>query len=516
MEQDDIGLSPLPEGHPDWAAGRDSDPNFEALSAEIARMSSMTESASAPPDWPLVVKNGVAILSEKAKDVQVASYSAVGMLHTDGVTGLSRGIKILGDIFHTHSETAFPPKKRKRARINAVDWWLERTTAWLGETDLKEIPHEFSQTLNERVRALDDALVENFGDESPLLSDLKAYIQRIPVAPPPAAEPEETSVEEVAGESVETTAAPLPAQAAPSTPSASPSASGAPRDADEARRTIARLLAEAAQAGDVLGAEANADPLPYRLRRLAAWSGIRTAPPAEDGKTMLPAPEAHVIHGLNSLFESGDFAGALRFAEEQVGVYLFWLDPHRVAAQALAAMGQTHQSALNAVKAETSLFTARIPSLSRLAFTDGTPFADAKTKSWLSGLSESGGEGGGSAENPEFEKALASARAAAGTNPEEGLRLLSEAVHVAGHPRERLLLRVEILKTFEAGGHPDAARAQIPGIVEILDQYGLDAWEPALASRALAAAVSVLTGEGESDALRRRLAVCAPAQYLKL
>lgn len=524
MDADTIGLSELPADVADWSDARDSDASYQALTDEIARMSSMTESTAAPPDWGLVEKSGTDILLNKAKDIQIAAYTAVAMTNTKGMEGFSRGIKILGDILSTYSDVAFPPKKRKRARINAVDWWLERAVSWLENAPSSEIPYEFSQDLGERITTLDEALTANFEDDAPLLSELKSRVQMIPVAAPPPDPEEIAEVEIVDGEEASdadggaaASSRRTPVQQASSSATSAATSIAGPKTVEEAKRAVGGFLSSAVAAAE-LAAESNSDPLPYRLRRVAAWSSVKGAPPAEDGKTMLPAPESHVVQALNSLLDSSDFSGALKLAEEQVGVYLFWLDPHRVTAQALSGLGQSHRVALKAVELEVEYYLFRFPALPKLAFTDGTPFADPRTRAWLAELGNRGGGGGGAEENPELKKALDKARETAATNPEESLGVLSAAAGVSGHPRDHLLLRVEVLKTFVSAGRMEAAKAQIPAITDVLDRFNLDIWDPPLASQALAAALSALAGDDDAtlqETLRRRLALSSPIHYFR-
>lgn len=523
MEIDTIGICELPEGAPDWAAARDTDTSYQAVMDEIARMSSMTESTSAPPNWELIVKNGTDILANKAKDIQIATYAAAGMMNTQGITGFSNGVRILGDILGTHSDTAFPPKKRKRARINAIQWWLERAVAWFSSASPGEIAYDFSEELGDRIKTLDEVLSANFEDDAPLLAELQSRIQMVPVAPPPpepeeTTEPEDVAAVEIDGEEDKPAASATKSSSAGRPSPVLPPSVDIPDNADEARKTIAALLTSAVSAAAIISAETNSDPLPYRLRRLAAWSSIRKSPPAEEGRTLLPAPESHIVQALNSLAASGDYAEALALAEEQVGVYLFWLDPQRVAAQALVALGASHRLAQAAVEMETLQYLSRIPSLTKLSFTDGTPFADAKTRSWLAELSDKGGSGGGSQDNPAVKEALDKAKELSAASPEDALAILSQAGSVAGHPRDTLLLRVEVLKIFIASGRPEAAQAQIGMITETLDRFNLDIWDSELASRALCAALSALPQDESSELheqLRNRLALCSPLQYLR-
>ncbi len=555
MELEELGRVAPANPAPDWNTARELDPDYTALNGEIARMSSVTESAAAPPEWELVVNKAAAILAGKIKDIQVAGYGAVGMLHQSGIRGLSAGLEILADIFSLHSDAAFPPKKRQRARLNAVQWWLEQAVAWLGGQEILPLEADQHERLIHNADRLQEALDSNFGDDAPHLRELKQHLLRIPVIPRPPEAEERVEAEEIAVEALPVAvpapeskgagnagSAPVPAAApaaaAPQTLSgtvpanvknAASAASAAgtagaavvPANAADARRLVLSLLGQAADAAESIAAADPANPLPYRLRRLAAWSGVIAPPPAEEGRTLLPPPESHVSSTLEALLAAGDYAGALRAAEERVGAYLFWLDLQRVAAEALAALGGPYQAALKAVNLEAAAYLERLPSLPRLAFADGTPFANAKTRAWLDSLQEDkrGGGSGGAALNPAVTEALAKAKSAAAANPEEAFQTLGAALGLAGHPREQLALRLEIMRTFAAAGRSEAAKELIPPLLEILDRHGLEVWDAPLAGQALAAMLGVL-GEGEADAavragLRRRLAWADPARCLR-
>lgn len=521
MGNGDWGLVALPAGLGDWAEARDADPDFEKLSAEIKRMSSMTDAAASPPKWDLVADCASRILCERAKDIQVASYAAVALFNVNGLQGFSDGLKILGDILSLHGATAFPPPARKRARLNAFSWWLERALAFI-ENDQGEISSDQKKELDERFAALDAALFAAFENDAPMLAGIRSALARIAVKyePPPVEETVE-AVEVTADtkdEAKSAAAAPATHSTAISAPARSAPDSLSPEQArKELQNTLAYALALAETA-----AGNSADPLPYRLRRMGAWASIRTAPPAEKGKTLLPGPESHVAQAMESLFASGDYEGALKLAEEQVTIYLFWLDPHRVAAQCLAAMGPMHEAARLAVEMEVKLFLKRLSIIPSLSFSDDRAFADGKTHAWLASLNEESGGG----DNPEIAKTIEKARGAAATKPEDALRLLREAGSGAGRPRDRLLLRVETMKTLAVAGKPSAIRAQASDLLVLLDRYGVCEWEPELAAAALGAAAAGYVGLGdtplgEDDArlgreVLRRLGNIAPETYLGL
>ncbi len=76
-----LAASPISESQP---AGADAkyEPEYEALAAEIAKLSSVSQSA--PISWQDVADNGAAILSRKSKDISVAAYTAVALAHIGG------------------------------------------------------------------------------------------------------------------------------------------------------------------------------------------------------------------------------------------------------------------------------------------------------------------------------------------------------------------------------------------------------------------------------------------------
>ncbi len=535
MELEELGRAPLSHPAADWNSSRELDPDYLALNQEIARMSSVSESAAAPPDWELIVLKAANLLSGKIKDIQVAGYAAVGLLHQSGLSGLATGLEILADLFALHSDTAYPPKKRQRARLNAVQWWLEHAVAWLGDQVVPPVEADLHAKLLLQLNRLQQALDENFRDDAPLLNDLKQHLLRIPVLPPLAEPVEKVEAEEIAVETLSsqpgppagavekrvnaTVPLPPPTEAASPVPPAAPA--GITRDDNPAaaKRQVLSLLNQAAGSAEILAAAEPTHPLPYRLRRLAAWSGVETPPPAEEGRTLLAPPEGHVGSSLEAMLAAGDFAGAVRGSEERVGAYLFWLDLQRISAEALAGLGAPYQAAWAAVKGETLAYLARFPSLVRLAFSDGTPFASARTKVWLESLAEEKTVGGGGGEmNPAVLEALERAKGA-GAKPEEALKILGEGWRGAGHPRERLALRLAFMRVLAAAGRAELARAQVPEIVGILDRHGLDVWEGGLAASALAAVLGVLGEDGEAGltrGLRDRLAVLDPAWSLRL
>jgi len=389
MNLDDIGRIPIPGASP---AGGDAhyEPAFAQLQAEIDKLSSVT--AGGAVDWTRVVDLAGEVLSTLSKDLSAAAYLGVGLAHTRGLDGLALGARILRDMAATFWDTCWPAKKRMRGRMAAFAWWQEKILAWLRALDPgAPLPEARHQALLADVRSLDGIVGELLPDFPPM-RDLLEVLGRLPVE---AAQPVQPGLSDQSvpppGAGERPSAAVPAAGNAPSSQAYSP-ASAPPANASAARDVLSSAALDFASLARV---ETPADPWCWRAARMGAWLKLRALPPAEGGRTMLPPPEQAMKNALLNLLAQGRNLDAALAAEEQVTASLFWLDPHRVAARGLAALGPDYAAASEAVGAEVRLFLAWLPGVERLSFSDGTPFADAETRAWLSSLNGTGTDSAG-------------------------------------------------------------------------------------------------------------------------
>ena len=124
MELLSLGKDPI---QPDQPTGSDVryEPEFEELQAEIDKLSS--PSSSGGIEWKKVNTLSALILAEKSKDLLVASYMAVSQVHTHQLDGLAIGLTVMHDMVEAYWDNLFPPKKRMRGRLGAIEWWIEKT-----------------------------------------------------------------------------------------------------------------------------------------------------------------------------------------------------------------------------------------------------------------------------------------------------------------------------------------------------------------------------------------------------
>lgn len=495
MNLDDIGRTPIPGASP---AGQDShyESAFAQLQAEIDKLSSVT--AGGALDWVRVVDLAGEVLSTLSKDLTAAAYLAVGLTQTRGLEGLGLGARILGDVTTTFWEDCFPPKKRLRGRMAAFAWWQEKILAWLkANPDPEPMSDEKHHGLLVDVQALDKALGDLMPDFPPM-SDLISVLRRLPVIPEATA-PEAQQVSAGA-------AAPVPHAPAPQV--------AAPQDAQSARAALADAALNFAA---LASREAPADPWVWRATRLGAWLKLKGLPPAEGGKTLLPPPEQAVKNALLTLLSQGRSLEAALAAEEQVTAELFWLDPHRIAAKALEGLGAEYAAAHSAVCAEMRAFLAWLPGVEQLAFSDGTPFADAETRAWLSSLVAQGdarpAAGGADASHgEELAKARAEAEKRFADKDVAGaLDILGQAERRAASGSVRLRLMLAQMSLLGRAGHWPVAVSLAEAVVGEVERRGLEDWDPELALEALLATREAYTGLGGEGGLTkaREYAACA-------
>jgi len=158
----------------------------------------------------------------------------------------------------------------------------------------------------------------------------------------------------------------------------------------ESADALERELDQALDAiGDALEAgmrDFTSHALWYRLNRVRVWSALETAPTSQQGETRIPGPHERQRDTLAQLLSGTDYAATIAFAESQLIASRFWLDLNFASFTALSQLPDG-TSAAQAVAQETTALVARMPTLIKLAFADGTPFANEQTQTWISRLS---------------------------------------------------------------------------------------------------------------------------------
>ncbi|MGD9971520.1 MAG: type VI secretion system protein TssA [Desulfatirhabdiaceae bacterium] len=517
MNFENLGRSPIPGPSP---AGQDIryDPEYSRLQEEIDKLNSVTLAGSV--DWNRVVNLGAEILETRSKDILVAVYMSVGLMQTLGIEGMIAGVGVINDLVTTFWDDGFPSKKRLRGRINAFSWWQEKTQAWIrnysGDTG---VPNDRYQALVSGLTSLDQFLGDAIPDFPPMRELLNA-IQRLPVDSPPAPvseTPPETAearpVQPTADSPVEKTVSQHPQQPA----------TGTPEDTHAARSVLADAALTFATMAQT---EDSRDPWVWRASRIAAWIRVKNLPPAQGKQTMIPPPEADIKSAVSTLISNGRHLDAARAAESRITASIFWLDLHRLIATALERLGRDYAGVLEAVTTEVRLLLRQFPGIEELEFSDGTPFADAETRSWLAALMHGPSEDAKPSAPVSDELATRALDEADQRFADKDLSGALDAISTAmrrmpdGHSRFRL--RLAQINMLIQSGRFSVAAAMAEEVLTAIDRHTLADWDPDLALTALMeahkahAGMSPEKGDSRLREIAARIGILSPSAALNL
>ncbi len=538
-----LGKTPI---NPESPTGSDVryDPDFEALQAEIDKLAS--PSASEAIDWNKVNVQAARILSEKSKDLLVASYLAVSQIHVKQLSGMAVGVTVFRDLIKHYWDKLFPPKKRMRGRLGAIQFWVEKTDAALsGMTPAADM--ETLELIQQGLTDLDALFNEHLPDPPPLHSihrRIKDLIEQAAKSTSSGEGAADAASPPVGGEAAEaddnkkSSPKPPPAQrtSSPSSPGASAADAqpGEPESEQDAQKLVNSGFQTIRNAGAFLFENNPKNPDAYRFRRMAAWAKISSLPPANEGKTQIPPPSAQEIKSLEDLKANNNWHVLLQTAEQKLSRFVFWFDLGRFASESLLNLGSGYQRAHQAVCDETAFFLHRIPGIEELAFSDGLPFADPETREWLKqiALGSASGHAGeislgagalaapGSDSMAEvMEKAKSLSRQ---KQTMEAVGLIKEQLQGCRSEKCGLLWRMALCQILLGSEFKKLAVPHLDQVIADIDNYRVEAWEPSVALQGLALAWSgfrSLSGNRfrqRADELLSRISRLDPAEALRL
>jgi type VI secretion system protein VasJ len=526
-----LGRTAIPGDNPGGIDAR-YEPEFEAVLAEIEKLSSPT--ASGQVNWDRIVENGAAVLNTKSKDLSIACYMAVGLVCTRRIDGLDLGLQVLADLVENFWESLYPPKKRMRGRVSAIEWWMGRIQSELQKLTPPPVAAEQAARLVDTLKRLDATLSANMPD-APVLRALQRQIESIPVQGDQAPDASPATPAAPAALTPAPAAAGAPEQAA-AMPAAvdkgglEQSLSGQIHNADDARRAGDAALQRLRETSLFLLQQNLKDPLAYRFRRIAGWAKLTSLPPNVDGNTQLIQPPPQVISAIETLRVEGNWQSLIQQAEPKMSQYLFWFDLQRHVAVALDSLGEGFGKASDVVCQETAMLLERLPGLETLRFVNGMPFADGESLQWMKSIRSGGGsapiplqvvaEGGAT---DVFDTVLQKARALAQKkNLPEAVNLLQQEMQGCGACGRKMRWRLAIARLLLEVKKPNLAMPHLEQIVSDIDAYRLETWDPPLAVEGLSMACQTLASQNEkvqkdrAMMLLQRIAAIDPGTALRL
>jgi type VI secretion system protein VasJ len=508
-------VRPISEAQP---AGDDAryDPLHESVRNEVAKLDMPT---AGEIDWSAVARDCEILLRTKSKDILIAAYWAGARAATADLEGVTEGLLLLSQIIETFWEDAQPPKRRERARGNAVDWFLGRLGS-LSERPLTAADAPRIDALERAAKELARVTRERFEERLPPTRPLVEQIERmklsVPKPAPPKVEPPKPAAPPAA------VAAPVAPAGAP-TAVASPPTVAAPANAEDVDNFLRQTATAVQQAARTLFKASPQDPTSYRLLRVALYLALRQPPPSPDGKkTAVPPPPDKLQQQLETLLANSNWAALLEEAESAVVQFRFWVDLQRYVAIALGNLG--HHDAKREVMAGTRALLERMPTLRDLGFASGLAFCSPTCRAWVESevlAAAGGGAGGGAVEDPKLAEAR---KKAIGGARDEAVGLLEELTRTGGDGRTRFEAALTIAELV-ATSAPAVADGLCSALGEEVERHRLDQWDPSLAARLYTThlgALTVLAKEPNKVPPERRALVyarlcrVAPGAALKL
>jgi type VI secretion system protein VasJ len=456
---------------------------FLLAQTEIEKLTNIH--AESGVDWKKVADACAKVLREEGKDFNAAIWLLCAWTQTRGLPGLATGIHVFREMLEQYWETLTPPPSRLRARRNQAEWMLEWLTAKVEES-FAPLAGSQLESLLEDWDAI-DAVWREHDSEGPAFFRMRRRLSQLPVEaiaePEPVIAVAQESDAAAAPDVVATPAAQQPVAQARALPSGTPPALSPVQalgslDGDEGiENAVNGVFASFAPLVDFCLESRTTLPLLFRLNRQIAWMTLEQAPPSQANMTRLPAPPENQVESLARLQSVGEPLDIVRFCEGRLAAYPLWLDLNRVSHAALSRLGAGGTSAAASLALETRQLLARLPVLAELTFSDGQPFADGATRSWLEGLAPVASGGAGDAIQTLIDEAR---QFAADGQLKDAMTRLQDSLRDAGNGRDRFRLRkaqYELLHRFDPSPQLHVA---LDVLLQEAKAQGLDRWEPEL------------------------------------
>jgi type VI secretion system protein VasJ len=450
------------------------DPEFEQLQEEIAKLESVD---AVPVNWGEVVDIGTRLLGEKSKDLLVACYVCHGLYDRNGYAGLAIGLTIISDIIDTYWDTLFPELKRQRARVAALEWLVGRLGVLVPARKPKPAERDAIATSRALLEQLEEVLKVKLGEQAVAWGELYR-----PLRDYDADFSQEETKQQRAREAQQQEPESSTAQGGTVTPVpvSSPQEITSDQDVNKSLRSCQDILKNVAtyQRGKNL-----ADPIPYRLLRVATWIDLEV-PPAQNNMTQIRQVPAERLEFLMQQVAADNHALLINEVESSFANAPFWLDANRLIAMALEALG--HMEAQKAVICELAILLRRLPELLDYQFMGGQPFADDLTRLWiendvLAGDETSLASAPGDTGNSQWLEVSGKARQLATKGKfREGVNMFQEGRRQAGSRRERFMWDLHQARFCQEAGYVEVAIPQLESLDDESEQFHLEEWEPAL------------------------------------
>ncbi|MFM2478721.1 type VI secretion system protein TssA [Celerinatantimonas sp. MCCC 1A17872] len=473
------------------------EPEYDALQAEIDKMAN---AAGGNISWDNVVSLAHIILSQKSKDLKVACYLGVALVHLYGMKGLLVSCIIITDMVEQYWDGLFPPVKRLRARFNSLSWWLDIVEKYLTSYNNGPIEPSLALQLKEQVCKFDNilsAISENTISLHHLIELTESISPVEDAESVEIAQKVDTSELSKTGNDASKENDTLIVSNTDETPKSIDSL-------DECRNELKQQLSALEHIDDYFLKTDPTNAIGCRLRRIVAWMPLVSSPPAENNKTMIAPPEVEEKAGIIKLYQNKDYLGVIRAVESRVNQFVFWLDLSRMAYDALEGIGTIATEAKLSIKMETSILVNRMPSIVQMLFSDGTPFADDATKSWIRGFDKpkSSSVPIVNTSNSIIQKSLSKFSQIVSEGKKiEAIKFIQSTINETCSGKDKFQLRLSLIQLLVSMGKNNLALFHVEKIQDVIEKLKLELWDPELALSGYKVIHEVFISEGSDKSL---------------
>lgn len=423
-------------------------------------------------DYPMIIELAAKILSEKSKDLRVASYLCFALWRTQRFAGLAEGVAAINILVTADFwEKLYPT--RLPARKGAIEFLTQKLPEALDTAEVAADDREPLESAKQTLTELQKAVAAQIPQSDFLLMGMiQAVGKCLAKVPKQVSQPE--------------------AVQQPGTPQSEPGTAPGPTPARGPMRTSDDAVTAIREAAKFLRGQDRKSAAPYRLVRSMKWDVLVAEPPNTGGKTAFNGPNPKRREYFIKLQQSGEWDKLLDEGEAdfmQPHIY-FWLDLQRLIVAALDALGSDFQHARMAILQELAILLQRVPKLPNLTFSDGSPLADPATQSWIEETVlpvHGSGEGAGvGLAGPPLDSDLAALFAEAKKILAKGdlaaaIAYLQDGATLDISGKNRFRRRLHIATICLRGGQPKMARPLLEDLSEEIEKFAITVWEPALA-----------------------------------
>lgn len=512
---DTLGHAPIPGDSPVGIDIRETD-QFALLQAEYAKLTN--PAATEPPNAAIIIQNAALLLGAHGKDLMVAAYLTNGLMRQSGLPGLSQGLRILGDMIEIYWDTMYPSLSRLRGRRNSIQWLTDQTSKYLESTTHEPQPVALYNELKAQVKRVDELLSARDA-ESPPLFHLNRFLDAIPIVQEaPTSAPDGANINDVQAVAEQSNATTVDA-----TTSQNPAIQNngtittpvemqALASSSDALRALNLCNQRMVEIANVLRSEDSSNPLPYRLTRQAAWNMVNELPTHNNQQTLVPPPASQIKDMIGNAQSSQSWENLIQICENNASISIFWLDLHYLSEQSLAKLGASYDKARAEIMDHVARLLRLLPGLHLLSFNDGTPFADANTRNWISKFpsahesSALSKHGNSNAKKSELQNALdTAANYVRDGFIGKALESVDQVINSTASAKLRLEARIRLCELMLAQQPAVDVKPFASQMITILRQHDLVNWEPEIAISVLKVAYRAFSRDSSQQALASEL-----------